>query len=232
MKKVFNGYLAIWGTLLVIFNIIAFVSPGWIGIEKYSASFWIGYFVITASFLIQLACAMKAFDTENLQKFFYGVSLIRISYAGLIATFVFGGLCMFLSLLWGWLAGLVCFIVVGITVLSIFKAGTAGEIVGEIDDKIKAETEFIKTYAVKSAELCDYAKTEEIKAATKKIAEAFRYSDPVSSDATKELENKITEEFEELKKEVAENDTEDIIEKATEISNLLAERNRICKAFK
>ena len=42
MKKLFKNYAVIWAILFVAFNIIAFVSTGWVGIEKYTVSFWTG----------------------------------------------------------------------------------------------------------------------------------------------------------------------------------------------
>lgn len=231
MKKVFNMYVAIWAVLLVVFNAIAFISPGWIGIEKYSPSFWIGYAVITAAFLGQLACAWKAFNTDNLQKFFYNVPLISISYVGLIATFVFGGLCMFLSLLWGWVVALVCVVVIAITVLAVIKAGTAGEIVGEIDDKIKAETHFVKLYTVKAAELCDFAKTENAKAETRKIAEALRYSDPVSCNELRAAEVKIELAFEKFENAVK-SGSEEVSALSEELERLIKARNNECRMMK
>lgn len=231
MKKVFNLYMAIWFVLLVIFNVIALVSPGWIGIEKYSPSFWVGYGAISIAFLGQLVCAWKAFGTNDLQKFFYSIPLIRISYAGLIATFVFGGLSMFLSLLWGWVAALVCVVVIAITVLAVIKAGTAGEMVGEIDDKIKEETHFIKTYTIKAAELCDFAKTETAKAETKKIAEAFRYSDPMSSPDLRNAEAKIEFVFEKFENAVKLG-SEEIPALSEELERLIKARNNECRMMK
>ena len=66
MKKGFRFYLSIWAVLLVLFEVIAFVSPGWAGQEKYTASFWIGYVVITLAFVGQLVCAIVAFRADNL----------------------------------------------------------------------------------------------------------------------------------------------------------------------
>lgn len=231
MKKVFNMYVAIWAVLLVVFNAIAFISPGWIGIEKYSSSFWIGYAVITAAFLGQLACAWKAFGTDNLQKFFYSIPLIRISYAGLIATFVFGGLCMFLSLLWGWVAALVCLVVIAITVLAVIKAGTAGEIVGEIDDKVKAEARFIKLYTIKATELEAFAKTEIAKAEAKKIADSFRYSDPMSKPELEAVEAKIELAFKKFENAVKLG-SEEVSALSEELESLIKARNNECKLLK
>lgn len=226
MKKIFNMYIAIWTVLLVIFNAIAFISPGWIGIEKYSHSFWIGYAVITAAFFGQLACAWKAFGTDSLQKFFYGIPLIRISYAGLIATFIFGGLCMFLSLLWGWVAAIVCLAVVVITVLAVIKAGTAGEMVEEIDKKIETKTAFIKNLRVDAEMLAAREDNPEANKALSSLAEKIRYSDPTSNPALAEIENDILYKFNALKT------SENKVDNVKEIVLLLEERNEKCRMMK
>lgn len=111
MKKVFKNYAVIWAVLLVVFNVIAFVSPGWITHEKYTASFWIGYVFITLAFLGQLACAYVAFKAENLTKLFYNLPLFSLSYTGLIVSFVVGGLCMLISPLPYWVGAVVSFVV-------------------------------------------------------------------------------------------------------------------------
>lgn len=226
MKRVFKSYAAIWAVLLVIFNVIAFVSPGWTGAEKYSSSFWIGYVVITLAFLGQLACAWKAFNTDNIRKFFYNVPLITVSYAGLIATFVCGGICMLLSNLFGWVALLVCIIVVAITVLAVIKAGTAGEIVEEIDKKIEEKTAFIKNLRVDAEMLAARESNPETKKALSSLAEKIRYSDPMSNSALADVENEILHKFSELK--TSENKADDV----KEILLLLEERNKKCRMMK
>ena len=85
MKKLFKSYLILWAILLVLFNVIAFVSVGWSGQEKYTASFWIGYIAIMLMFGGQLYCAYLAFKADTAKKLFYNLSLIRISYTGLMA---------------------------------------------------------------------------------------------------------------------------------------------------
>ena len=51
MKKNFKYYIGIWSVLFVLFNVIAFISPGWITHDKYTSSFWIGYIFITLALL-------------------------------------------------------------------------------------------------------------------------------------------------------------------------------------
>lgn len=226
MKRIFNAYAAVWAILLVVFNVIAFVAPGWSGIEKYSSSFWIGYVVITLAFIGQLVCAWKAFNTDNLTKFFYNVPLITVSYAGLIATFICGGICMLLSNLFGWVALLVCMVVVAITVLAVIKAGTAGEMVEEIDKKIETKTAFIKNLRVDAEMLVAKEENPEAKKALSSLAEKIRYSDPMSNPALADIENEILYKFNALK--TSENKVDDV----KEIVLLLEERNKKCKMMK
>ena len=226
MKKLFKNYAVIWAILFVAFNIIAFVSTGWVGIEKYTVSFWTGYVFITVAFLGQLACAWKAFNTDDIKKFFYNVPLITVGYAGLIATIVFGGLCMLLSLLWGWVALLVCAAVLAITVIAVVKAGTAAEIVDEIDKKVESKAAFIKNLQVNAEMLAERETDSETKKALKSLSEKIRYSDPMSIPTLAEIENDILYKFNALK--TSENKVDDV----KEILLLLEERNKKCRMMK
>ena len=65
-----------------------------------------------------------------------------------------------------------------------------------------------------------------------KLAESFRFSDPVSSDATEDIESNIMEKLENMKIGISSSTVDENIVKITELKNLLAERNRICKMSK
>jgi hypothetical protein len=225
MKKRFGLYAAVWAVLLALFNVIAFVSPGWIWFEKYDVAFWIGYAFITITFLGQLVCAWVALKEENSTKLFYKVSLITTSYAGLIVTFVIGGLCMLISPLPYWIGILVCSIVLVANILTVIKAAAAIEEVQKIDDAIKVQTNFIKNLTVDAETLVSKAKTESAKAACKKVYEAVRYSDPMSNEALSEIEESIQLRF-------AEFSASPTAEMAEELLVLVAERNKKCKLLK
>ena len=137
MKKRFSMYAAAWAVLLALFNVIAFVSLGWIWFEKYDAAFWIGYAFITATFLGQLACAWFALKEESAAKLFYKVSLITTSYIGLIVTFVIGGLCMLISPLPYWIGILVCSVVLLANILAVIKAVAAIDEVQKMIDRLR-----------------------------------------------------------------------------------------------
>ena len=232
MKKGFKFYAIAWFILLALFNVIAFVSVGWIGQEKYTASFWIGYAFITLSFVGQLACAYSAFKADSAKKLFYNISLIKTSYSGLIASFIVGGLCMIISPLPYWIGAIICPIVLAINALSVIKASAAISEVERIDEKVKTQTFFIKSLIVDADTLMAQASTEPIKAECKKVYEAIRYSDPMSNDALSSVESQITIKFAELSEAVKTGNTDDTAKLANELLILVGDRNKKCKLLK
>ena len=232
MKKVFKSYIAIWAILLVLFNVISFVSVGWEGQEKYTASFWIGYVFITLVFVGQLLCAKVAFNAQNLTKLFYNLPLITISWTGLIVSFIVGGLCMLLSPLPYWVGVIVCTIVLAITAIAVIKANVAAEAVEEIDKKIKTQTFFIKSLTVDVEGLLARADSEEMKAECKKVYAAVRYSEPMSHEALSSVESQITLKFAELADMMATGELEDVKKSAREFCVLVDDRNKKCRLLK
>ena len=225
MNKNQKRYIGFWAILFVVFQAISFISPGWIDIEKYTSSFWIGYAFISISFIGQLICSLTALNEENLTKLFYKIPLIRISYTGLIVSFVLGGACMLLSLLPYWIGALVAVIVLAVTALSVLKASAAADIVAEIDNKISTQTFFIRNLTVEAENLMSREKSPENKAICKKVYEALRYSDPMSCDALSEIEGKIEAQFTVFSSSVSANAAEELL-------LLITERNRKCKLLK
>ena len=232
MKKVFKTYSVAWAVLLALFNIISFVSVGWVGIPKYTPSFWIGYVFITLSFIGQIVCAYFALKDDDIKKTFYNVSLISTSYTGLILSFVFGGLCMIISPLPYWVGIILCAIVLAINIIAVIKASTTVDIVSKIDDKVKTKTFFIKSLTVDAVSLIARAKNENIKAECKKVYEAVRYSDPMSNDALVSIEGDITIKFSKLSEAVISEDSVTVAMLADEIIILLGDRNKKCKLLK
>jgi hypothetical protein len=233
MKKNFKFYAIIWTIMLAVFNVITFVSPAEAaGMNKFGGAFWVGYIFITIAFIGQLAVSFFAFSATNMQKFFYRIPLITISWTGLILTLIFGTLCMAIPNLPNWIGIILCFAILGFNAISLVKANMAADIVGEIDQKVKTQTFFIKSLTVDADTLMARATTEEIKAECKKVYEAIRYSDPMSNDALSSIESEITIKFAELSEAVKAKDAEKVAETAKEVVILVGDRNKKCKLLK
>lgn len=232
MKKRFVPYLILWAILFALFQVIAFVAPGWKGQEKYTAAFWIGYGLITVMFFGQLICSWFAFKADSLQKLFYRISLIRTSYVGLILSFVFGGLTMILNFLPGWVGAIVCAIVLVANALTVVKASAAVDAVEQIDEKIKAQTFFIRSATLDAESILTRAESPESKAACTQVYEAIRYSDPMSHEALASLEAQISLRLAALQTAVAEKNQAVVESTAKELVLLVGDRNRKCRLLK
>ena len=232
MKKRFNLYIIAWAVLLALFNVIAFVSVGWAGQEKYTSSFWIGYVFITVMFIGQLIYSYMAFKADNAKKLFYNISLIRTSYIGLIVSFIVGGLCMLISPLPYWVGVIVCAIVLVANVLSVVKATAAIDEIERVDTKVKTQTFFIKSLTVDAETLMAKAKSDSVKAECKKVYEAIRYSDPMSNDALSSVESQITVKFAALSDAVERDESDTVTKEANEVVILVGDRNKKCRLLK
>lgn len=230
MEKKFKYYLAVWFLLVAVFNVIAFVSVGWIGYEKYTTAFWLGYGFITLSFVINLIYALIAFRKADATTTFYNIAYFRIGYAELILSFVIGGIFMLIPGFAWWVCTLISVIVFGANTLVFIKAKAAVALVVETDKKIADRTRFIKLMTADAQSLLAVAKTEDTRALVQKVYEALRYSDNVSNDAVADIESNMNTAFTEFAGAVAGNT--DAQAAADKLLFLIDSRNNRCKATK
>ena len=233
MKKNFKIYALIWAICLAVFNVITFVTLNEIGdVSKFSGSFWVGYIFITIAFLGQLVCAFVAFKAENLKKFFYNIPLLSISYGGLVAMLIVGSIFMAIPVLPEWIGIIVCVIILAFNAIAIIKATAAADIVSGIDEKIKAQTFFIKSLSVDAQGLMTSAKTDELRAEAKKVYEAIRYSDPMANSALSELDSQIERQFAAFSDAIKAEDVELAKESANTLVEMVERRKQKCKLLK
>ena len=232
MKKHFVSYSIFWAILVAVFNVIAFVSAGWAAYAKYTPSFWIGYVFITLAFIGQLACAFAAFKCNDAKKLFYRLSLVKIAHTGLVASFVFGGLCMIIAPLPYWVGILVCFVILAFNIIAVVKSTVAIEEVERIDNKIKTDTFFIKYLTVEAKSLMAGTDTDKLHIETKRVYEAICYSDPMSNAMLAEIENQIERQYIAFADAVRSGDFELAKKSADILVQMIEKRNQTCKLLK
>lgn len=232
MKKGFKNYAIIWAILLVAFNTVVFLIRPVIPYYEvhYDARFWVAWVCIIAAFAGNLFCAYTAFREDNLQKRFYNLPLITVSYTGLILTLILGVGLMLIPDCPAWLAAIACIVILALTAISVVKASWAADAVTSVDEKVKMQTTFIKTMTMEAENLMSRAKSSDAQTACKKVYEALRYSDPMSCAALGEVETELTAKFKTFASSV--NADHDATGAAESLLETLAERNRKCKAVK
>ena len=227
MKKNFKYYAIAWALLLVIFNVVSILIPEWPTLEKTTASFWIGYAFINASFVGQLICTWVAFKDDSAEKTIYNIPLFSISYTGLISNAVVGLICMIIAPLPYWVGGIICPLIFVINLVAVIKAKLAAELITEV-----SATDFMYDMRADSESLLIRAKTDDVKAICIKVRDAFKYSDPMSSPALESVEAEIKKHFESMKKALIGGKVDVVTAESEELLALIFERNNKCKRLK
>ena len=231
MKKSFKLYAAGWLVLFITFNVLILVLPSEIvAISKENGTFWIGYILMVLSFIGQLVCAYTAFSKDNLQRFFYNISLISISYISTIVSIVVSLICITVPIIPFWIGSIICLLILAFSVISIIKAKMAIDIIEDIDEK-ESNTSFIRNMANEAELLWNTAQNDTYKTELKKVYEALRYSDPVSNEQLSSIEHEMEMSFNRLKNTISNGD-EDIISASKTLLSLIKERNLKCKMSK
>lgn len=231
MKRSFKFYAAAWAVVLVLFNIIVFAVNDF-DLSYKEAPFWLGYGLVTVTLIGQLICGYVALKDNNATKTFYRISLVSASYSGLFAAFVTGAIGMANPDEPLWFFVILCAVCLAGNALAIIKAAAAVGEVERIDQKIKQQTFFIKSLTIDADTLMATAKSDAVKEDCKKIYEAIRYSDPMSSEMLAGVEGQITVKFAAMSDAVAADDAQAVSAAAAELLILLKDRNNKCKLLK
>lgn len=232
MKKNFKFYMIGWVVLLGLFNALAFVLPAWPTLEKFTASFWIGWSVTIGAFFGQLICSWVAFKDDSAKKTFYNISLFTVSYAGLISMFVVSMICIVVTPLPYWIAAIACSIVLIANILPLVKAKMAIDLVANVDKKVEESTAFVYEMRQESESLLARAKSDDAKAICKKVRDAFKYCDPMSRAELAPIESEIKNHYAQLEKAISESNSDVIASESSELLALINERNNKCKILK
>lgn len=229
MKKIDYKGLAIIFILLITFNIISFVVP-----FEHTPGFWLGYIFATLVILEQIPLFYIAFRKENTPRSrFYGFPVVQVANVHLVLQIILS----FIGMIFGkWIESWV-FIVVYVVVFAIAAVGfiavdTVRDEIERQDQVLEKSTASMRDIQSKASSLLRLCNNESSKEAVIKLIEEIRYSDPVSSSATEDIEKELLEVVDEIRNVLLEEDANRINQYCKKAQILLAERNRLCKLNK
>ena len=220
-KNNLMSYLAL-SIVFVLFNVIAFVIP-----TDKTATFWTAYVFSVVAFAVQIPLWKIALGkNDTLKSKFLGIPVIHVGITYLIIQLIVFAIFMIFPTLPVWLAVVVCAIILAISALCAIAGQAGANEINRIDEKIKVKRAFIQFLQTDIEMLAENESDPETKAALEKLAEKVRFSDPMSHEMLGELESRISNKVEEMKKAT---DKKDLI---AEVTTLLTERNKKCKILK
>ena len=100
------------------------------------------------------------------------------------------------------------------------------------DFKIKARTSFVRLSTADAEGYMEKAKSAEAKECCRKVQEALRFADPMSTETLQDIEQQITSRMFSLGEAVSTDDINLIRSISEEVVSLVNDRERLCRAIK
>lgn len=215
--------------VLIVFQILAFVLP-----FVHSSTFWWSYAFATVAILMQIPLLYLAFRKEQTPKSrFYGFPIAQVGAVYLAVQIVVSFVCMILAK-WvpDWVAALIDVIILAAACLGLIATDALRDEVERQDEKLTTDVARMRELQSKMEFMVGQCTGAEAAKAVQKLAEEFRYSDPVSSEALRESELNLSAAVDELQAAVMDGNDTVIGQLCKTASAALAERNRLCKLNK
>lgn len=226
-KNAARGIL-LMAVLLAAFSAIAFVIP-----FAKNGVFWIAYLSGVFAILFQVYIFTSSFGKENARSRFYGFPVARMGIIYLVVQLIVSiAIIALAKTVPTWAAVVINILILAFALIGCITAETMRDEIIRQDGKLKNSVAGMRELQSVSATLADQCDDQNLKKELKKLADEFRYSDPVSSDKTKELEKELQSRIKDLQQAVDDGDAEEAKALCGRLSDCLRERNRICAVNK
>ena len=217
MNKNRVRFYIILAIVLAIFSAIAFAAP-----FGHSVVFWLSYVFGVVSIAVQAYSWPKAFSGEGARSKVYGFPIARVTTIYMLVQLILSLIFMIAGAkVPVWIPVILYVVLLGLAVIGLIAVEVTRDEVERQETVKEVNTGKMKALRAKASAIAASCNDQEKKKALMKLAEAFRYSDPVSSDATQKLEMKLEVLMDELQESVN-------IELVKKIESVLSERNQLC----
>ena len=210
-----------------VFSLIAFVLP----VEK-TAVFWIAYGCGLVAVLFQLYIFKISFDGDAKSRF-YGFPIARVGVYYLAAQLVLSlAEIQLASIIPLWGVVIVNALLLALAVIGCVTTDAMRDEIIRQDVQLKKDVSRMRELQSMAASMLAQCTDEDMKQTVKKIADELRFSDPVSSDATAELEEDMRSQMANIQQAITESDFDSAKTLCGKLLGSLMERNRICSINK
>lgn len=215
--------------MLVLFCVLAFAIP-----FVHGPVFWLSLLFTIIAIVAQVYVAKTAFEKgEGARSKFYGFPIARVGFIYLVAQLIAGLGCMALgAVLPAWVAVAIFVLILAAAAIGFITIDAMRDEVERQDTVLKKSVTAMRDLQSRSASIAAQCEDPTVKAGLNALAEKFRFSDPVSSEATAEAESELSALMEELQTACLEADASSVSILTAKIEAKLNERNRLCKLNK
>lgn len=227
MSKNKLRFYIVAAAVFVAFTVISFAVP-----FAKNGAFWVAYIFAVLAIAAQVYVYPKAFDGASAKSKFYGFPIARISTIYLAVQLVLS-LVVMATTKWvpAWIPACVFVVALCAAVAGFVSVDTMREEIERQDVKLKKDVTLMRSLQSKINVLPAQCSGETAKA-LEKLAEDIRFSDPVSGEATADVETELSALIDELQQAVIDADEAAVLTLCRKAAVTLNERNRICKLNK
>lgn len=232
MKQNKTRQLIIYGVVLALYIVLALAIPFPKNTPVYWLSFVFGLIAICAQVYVMKIAFEKGAPVKSK---FYGFPIARIGVIYLAVQLAVGFVMMGLGFVLKvpvWIAVVLFALILGVSAVGFISADIMRDEVERQDDQLKKDVRPMRALQSKSAFIVTQCADPETKKVLTGLAEKFRYSDPVSSDALAGIEADLAAIVDELQNAVMEGDLDSAKALCAKADATLAERNTMCKLNK
>lgn len=231
MNKKQKSFVAIFAIAFVLYNVLFFVIP----IRKIAAS-WVMYVFSLIAIIVSAGITAYAFGKEdgNLKSKIYGYPIFKIGMLYVAAQLIIGAIVGILGAFVNvpaWISVVLSVVLLGLTLSGVIATDNIRDVIEEQEEAVERQTKTVTYFKINIESVIDFCEDEDLRKKLVNLSEKIKYSDPVSCDELKAIEQKITDEIDDLKTLIG-SDLEEATKKIVYIENLLADRNRRCKMLK
>lgn len=221
--------IAIVAILFAAYTVVAAVVPG-----VKNAVYWVSYLFTVLALAAQVYIFYLSFaKEESVRSKYYGFPIANIGVLYLLVQFVVSTLFMLLAK-WAplWLAVVLGVVILGAASIGLIAADAMRNEVERQDEVLKVNTTAMQTLRSKAGSLASLYPDAPYVKALEELSEAFRFSDPVSSEVTEVLEAELASVMAQLERAADEGDVDGAAALCRKLLATLSERNRLCKLSK
>ncbi len=217
--------LVLWCVALGVFHVVILFLP-----LTRNFLFWLAYAFDVVAIIGQIPIMSLAFKNgQDAKSRFYGFPIARVGLIYLVVQFIAGTvvmlLCEWVPL---WLAMILFVCILAFAIVGVIGTDTMRDKVEKIDAETISHTQTMRELSLKLKQLSERYPYSQLS----KLVEEIRYSDPVSSDALRAVEERLSHSIDALTKALPEGNADLINRLIQNTFSILNERNQLCKQMK
>ena len=215
--------------VFIAYSIMVFALP-----FKVNSIFWLSYVFSIISIGLQLYIMKIAFaGAKSVESKFYGFPIMQIglTYMGLQL------LVSIAVMIWEtripiWLPVIIYALLLAVSAIGLIASDTMRDELERQDMQTQKEVSCISTLTTVVYSLVMQCQEEETKIKVRELADEFRYSDPVSGEELKSIEEDLENMVAKIQNAIDSRDQDSVVALCEKTRNILIERNRLAKLSK